>query len=866
MHSILRSVLAGSFFGRLLPSGLGSDKLRKAVPTGDRPAMLLLAMVALVLALVASPRNTADVPFYREGDVAEHDFKAPRDFLVENIEATRAARQKAASSVLSVYDFDETQSRKSVQGLEDAFRSMHELATRDELRRKEYEARQADYQEDLAEYEVKRKDYEERLRAFRSRQSVPGVPGIPPVAPLAPVKPASPEDVEAVLLEHKPDFEKALGLEVSDGAFQVLSRERFNPVIAERIGQLVSTVLDTGVVANRESLLTEADHGGIIIRTLPGAAEDKEAALKRFYGPDQAKMAVRKKGEPMLRNLNYALMNAILEIAQNLASRPNMTYNRGETEARRKAAVDAVAPVLFQVKSGEMILREGERVGPDHMLKLKALVAGSGQTRAMTRSLGVGALVLAFLYSFYFVNFRHRDGTPRRKIKDILLLCLVLVTFFLIGRVFLALSQGMLHEAAGLPFPSPALYATPITAASMVICVFLGVRVAMPLTGILSFAMAALFGHAFETWAYFLTSGILASYWVRACRERNVFIKAGLWIGVVNVWLVFGLYLEKGAPFSEAYLYDTLAALLGGLFSGILTAGIVPLVELFFSYTTDIKLLELANLDRPILRRLMMEAPGTYHHSIIVGTMVEAAASEIGANPLLAKVGAYYHDIGKIKKPLYFIENQMDGKNRHDKLAPNLSSLILVSHVKDGVELAVEHKLGPALRDLIAQHHGTSLIRYFYDKALFIAQQKGEEQQVTEDEFRYPGPKPQTKEAGLVMLADTVEAASRTLDNPTPARIQGLVQRLINSIFSDGQLNDCELTLKDLNQIARTFHKILAGIHHHRVEYSDGGVKLNGKGKKPSAGPDSKPPKDTQDSDKDSSKPRTETLRRLGLT
>jgi len=274
-------------------------------------------------------------------------------------------------------------------------------------------------------------------------------------------------------------------------------------------------------------------------------------------------------------------------------------------------------------------------------------------------------------------------------------------------------------------------------------------------------------------------------------------------------------------------LWDWAFAFLGGVMSGIITAGVAPIIESTFGYTTDIQLLEQVNLDRPILRRLMIEASGTYHHSVIVGSMVEAAASVIGANPLLARVCGYYHDIGKIKKPLYFVENQTNGKNRHDKLAPSMSSLILISHVKEGVEFAKKNKLGKAIIDTIRQHHGTSLISYFYEKS---KQLKGKDT-VNIDDFRYPGPKPQTREAGLVMLADVIEAASRTLENPTPSRIQGMVQNLINKIFSDGQLDNCELTLKDLNNIAKSFIKILDGIYHHRIESPEIPASIGGKRK-----------------------------------
>jgi hypothetical protein len=250
-----------------------------------------------------------------------------------------------------------------------------------------------------------------------------------------------------------------------------------------------------------------------------------------------------------------------------------------------------------------------------------------------------------------------------------------------------------------------------------------------------------------------------------------------------------------------------------------------------FGFTTDIKLLELGNLDQPLLRELMVQAPGTYHHSVIISNMVEATAKAVNANPLLAKVSAYYHDMGKMKKPLYFIENQIWGENRHEKLAPSMSSLILISHTKDGVDLAKRNKLGREITDIIQQHHGTSLITFFYQKAKERLVAKGRKSaEVEEENFRYPGPKPQTKEAGLVMLADMVEAASRSLVDPTPSRIKGMVQKIMNKAFSDGQLGECELTLKDLNEIAKSFNKTLSGIFHQRIEYPEVAVGTSKKG------------------------------------
>jgi hypothetical protein len=239
--------------------------------------------------------------------------------------------------------------------------------------------------------------------------------------------------------------------------------------------------------------------------------------------------------------------------------------------------------------------------------------------------------------------------------------------------------------------------------------------------------------------------------------------------------------------------------------------------EWTFGYTTEMRLMELASLDHPLLRQLMLRAPGTYHHSIVTGSLVQAAAEAIGARALLATVAAYYHDVGKTTKPAYFIENKGDDRNRHDKLAPSMSSLILISHLKDGVELAQRHRLGADIVDIIQQHHGTGLIQFFYDKAR--QQERVEAGAVNEQDYRYPGPNPQSREAALVLLADAVEAASRTIPDPRPARIRGMVQKIIGRVFADGQLDECDLTLKDLHLIASSFSRILAGIHHQRIDY-----------------------------------------------
>jgi len=292
-----------------------------------------------------------------------------------------------------------------------------------------------------------------------------------------------------------------------------------------------------------------------------------------------------------------------------------------------------------------------------------------------------------------------------------------------------------------------------------------------------------------------------------------------MWVSVNLMDLNDPSVVGAGLPFIALSAFLSLLAVVG----------IAPIMELIFGYTSRFRLMELLNLEQPLLQELMVKAPGTYHHSLIVSNMVEAGSRAIGANPLLAKVAALYHDIGKLKNPHYFIENISCKENRHNKLAPSMSALILISHVKKGIELAREHRLGQALTDLIGQHHGTTLIAYFYHKAKELAEAKGDDP-IREADYRYPGPKPQSKEAGLILLADAIEASSRTLVDPTPSRIKGHIQNIVRKIYTEGELDESQLTLKDLTLLTDTFHRILTGIFHQRIEYPSAKVaEKNGK-------------------------------------
>lgn len=322
--------------------------------------------------------------------------------------------------------------------------------------------------------------------------------------------------------------------------------------------------------------------------------------------------------------------------------------------------------------------------------------------------------------------------------------------------------------------------------------------------------------NSLDTCLIFLVTGIATALLVRKIRTRIRILTTGLCAGLVQA-LLFGILYHQTLP----------GIILPNLFNGIICAiavtGILPLIENWFGIVTNISLLELADFNHPLLRKMVLETPGTHLHSLIVGNLAEAAAEAIGANSLLARIGAYYHDIGKLSNPGYFVENQK-ASSKHSHLSPSMSKMVIMNHIKEGIEIAKKYRLKPEIIDFISQHHGTSLVYYFYRKAI----EEGEGlEQIQEEGFRYPGPRPSSKETAIVLLADSAEAACRVLSEPQPAKIEEMVHKVINNKFIDGQLNDCELTLQDLEKISKVFIHILSGFYHGRIEYPELSKKEN---------------------------------------
>lgn len=487
---------------------------------------------------------------------------------------------------------------------------------------------------------------------------------------------------------------------------------------------------------------------------------------------------------------------------------PNLKFDKDITTDIKDAEIKAITPYKGWVYKDEKIIKANERVSDVHRDKLISL-ARFKRTQYSTNSFWqfilppLGRLFfVAFpilFFGFYLYYFRRKIFASNSALIlfAILLAALVIILYLLVSQKFL----------------SP--YLVPITIASMLVTIAFDLETGLFLTFAASILVGVLSGFKLDVAFVGISAGTVATFSVRNVRHRHEFYRSIIYLSIVYFGIVYVIESLKLTPVPDLWRHAGLAVL-NGFLSPILTIGLLPLFESTFGLTTDITLLEFSDLNRPLLKRLALEAPGTYHHSIMIGTLAEEAAKSINGNSLLARVGSYYHDIGKMLKPEYFVENQMGAKNKHEKLAPSMSALILESHVKEGKELAEANGLPECLIEFITGHHGSSVMSYFYDKA-----KRTEEGEVDVDEYRYPGPKPVAKEVAIVMLADSVEAASRTLEDPTPARIKGLVRKIIFSRFESGELDDCDLTLRDLHLIEESFVRVLTGIFHRRIPYPE---------------------------------------------
>lgn len=481
---------------------------------------------------------------------------------------------------------------------------------------------------------------------------------------------------------------------------------------------------------------------------------------------------------------------------------PTFVDSPSRRERLQKEAREAVPPVVLKRLKGEAVVRQGEIVTRSHLLLMREL--GLTRTHIDPSSALGAALVVGLLMAAALAYLSEVERDVYLSTRDLVIVGLLMLVVALVGKLMLAVS------------PMLPVYVVPVAAAPMLVTLLLGPHIGVVAASGASVVLGGATQFSGETLLWSLITCLAAVFAMAKVTKRTNLYPAAATVMVAAALVAGAVTLFAGSSVRES-VSSAAFGVAGGFLSTLLAVGLLPLLEAGFDITTDIRLADLINPNQPLLKELMLKAPGTYSHSTITANMAESAADAIGANPLLARAGAYYHDIGKLKRPGFFVENQFGQANPHDSTNPRLSSMVITAHVRDGVELAKEAHLPEEIIEIITQHHGTGVVRYFYQRAV---EELGY-QAVNEDDFRYEGERPQSPEAAIVMLADAVEAAVRALSKPTPQRIEQAARKVVQNLVDDGQLDESRLTMCDLDNIVRAFAAALSGMYHPRVEYPE---------------------------------------------
>lgn len=501
-----------------------------------------------------------------------------------------------------------------------------------------------------------------------------------------------------------------------------------------------------------------------------------------------------------LENQVSSVLKSVIENQIN----PNVFFDEEKTEEIIQEVQKSISKVI--IKQNQIIVKEGEPVTKDQIDILSDL--GMLDDENAKVNLYVYIALAVFLSIILFIQYSYISSNYKeiyRSNKKLILISVINLISLILARTIGVMSPFLI----------------PFACAPMMLTLLLNYKIALVVSTINIIIIGALNGFDVQIMLIGIISSILGSTLLKKMQQRNELLYSTLYIAGASA----ALTLSTGILISSDFIYVLInggITIIGGLLSGIFALGILPFLEGTFNEVTTLKLLELSNPNNPLLKKLLMEAPGTYHHSMLVANLAEMAAEEVGANSVITRIGSYYHDIGKTERPYFFGENQMGGDNPHNNITPSLSTMIIKSHVKDGLELAKKHNLPKVIQDIISEHHGKTLVKYFYYTMKNIAQDPDE---IKEEDYRYEGPIPSTKEAGIVMLADSIEAAVRSIKDPNKDKINEMVNHIMDDKLSSGQLNNCNLTLKDIEKIRGCFLSTLNGIYHHRVEYPKEKVK-----------------------------------------
>jgi hypothetical protein len=750
----------------------GSRRARTKFDLAEARRLVILAIVAVIGSLLVADYSRVPTDPVRVGDVATRSIKAPFKFSYQDEEAMQRARSAAGSAALPVFLFREGLLTESLARLDVSFRAA----------RQTFEAETTVPATEEQEASTRRLTGERR------------------------------DEIAA-------SFIRDLGVLMDADVLRPLVVAGFPREAEQLVARWLADVYGDALVLTDRSHIPGDERPLMVVPQVGDRDTFVLSDYRRVKTTDEIRQlltlaALRQRGE--------APWGGSLETVATALIGPNLFFDAERTSSARADAESRVVPQPVVVKRGETLFREGDKITPVDVAKYNALQRSRSDHGLVSEASALWAFLMLVFVSLHAATRRilRSDVDDTR---DTSAVGLLVVLTALLARGIVASSSGIAELLGNQALPESIWYLAPVAAGAML------ARVLMNRLRATFYALAAsiicglMMGLDALYVVYFLLTCAVAVTVVEPSRERIAVLGAGVWTGVFGALTVLlihfvQLYVGEGElslAVTIRPIWSMLFAFAGGIFSSFLVLALIPIFETL-GFVTDYRMLELASLNHPLMRKLMLRAPGTYHHSVVVGTLAEAACEAIGANSLQAKISAYFHDIGKVRKPQYFVENQRGGANRHNDLSPAMSAKIIIDHVVDGARMAREHNLPKPILDNIQMHHGTGLLQYFFAKAQMEADDPAT---IDEADYRYPGPKPNTRESGVVMLADKVEAATRTIKVPTEENIRAMINRIINSVMADDQFSECPLTFREIYTIADTFVQVLLGIYHQRIEY-----------------------------------------------
>jgi putative nucleotidyltransferase with HDIG domain len=736
-----------------------------ALTRRDQRRILALVCTSLAVALLLVDFDGGSDGSVQEGEIAPHTVTATHTFEYVDEASLEAAREEASTSVEPVF--------------------VHRLSHAADLTSRV-------------------------SRAFRRARAELGNGGVAPE--------------EAARASARQAFTDGLGVGMPDVVVRVLEEDGFRQEAEVVVTELLMGAMRQHVIPSEDLLPKGAVTVGLFELTPDGEPHDLGTVNTRlFVNPREARESV---SIAMLEYSGRAVSERVTEASSHVAKalvRPNVTYDVAQTNGRRESARQAVTMPSVVLEKGQTLYRDGDRITDAHVLAYRAMNEGSQHYSVLAQVLVLSMLIgllLGVLYSFC----RSMSSDMQTHPHDAAAVGLALIGTAAAARILVAGAGGIASFIGFEAEASSVWFLLPVAGVAMLIRLILGPIWTLLYTVSAAVLCSVLMGLGAIPMIFFLFSGLLGARLAGEARERIAVFRAALWVGFFHGLLLILFHFVQIFAGDEAVslatqmrpLWSMSLGFVGGVFSSFVVLGLLPMFEVA-GFVTDYRMLELANLNHPLLRQLMLRAPGTYHHSLVVGTLAEAGCEAVGANGVRARVAAYFHDIGKTLNPQYFVENQRDGRNRHEGLDPTTSARVIIAHVADGFKMAQEHRLPQPILDIIQTHHGTGLLQFFYVKA-----HEGVEEGAAppdENAFRYAGPKPDTREAGIVMLADKVEAATRTIKHPTERNLRQMMGHIIESVIQDGQFTNCPMTLDEIDRVKNTFVTVLMGIYHQRIEY-----------------------------------------------